>query len=212
MAEVPKPNDIPNVFAMNDPSHMWHKLAWELQHLTTSLSVWEDNDGAPEPLFRAANTAITAWHLSDWLWQSSPEVRKKLAKRFDLRLRETKKGRRDGLRRFQQALTENCKALKICREIANGSKHMRTDNPDEEIRALAKWDPVVEGVGLAEPGDLNLSLMVSDDGKERDAVLWFIDAFGFWEKLITSEHIMTQADRLPNKIIKKSGTIQLTRA
>jgi hypothetical protein len=45
MAQAPKPSDIPNVFAMNEPQHMWVKLAWELQHLTDSTSVWEDDDG-----------------------------------------------------------------------------------------------------------------------------------------------------------------------
>jgi hypothetical protein len=51
MVEAPKPSDIQNVFAMNEPQHMWVKFAWELQHLTDSMSVWKENDPYPEPIF-----------------------------------------------------------------------------------------------------------------------------------------------------------------
>jgi hypothetical protein len=94
---VAKPSEIPNVFAMNQPQHMWVKLAWELQHLTDSMSVWEDNGPYPEPVFRAFNTAVTAWHITDWLWQSSPETRAILKKRFGISGKETTAGIKKGL-------------------------------------------------------------------------------------------------------------------
>lgn len=201
MAEAAKRDDIPNVFAMKEPGHMWHKFAWELQHLTQSLSVWEGGDD-PEPIFRAFNTAVTAWHISDWLWQSSPEARDKLSKRFNFDYQETSKGIRKGLGRFQDAVGQECRELYVCRELAKGSKHMRSDKPDPDVKALAKWSPVVDGVGLVKPGDLVLGLFIEDAGSERDAVLSFIDAFGFWEKLISSEKLLASAERLPNKVIK----------
>jgi hypothetical protein len=86
MVEVPKPSDIPNVFGMNEPQHMFAKFAWELQHLTTCMSVWEDHGGYPEPIFRAFNTAVTAWHISDWLWQANPATRLALAYEADVHL------------------------------------------------------------------------------------------------------------------------------
>jgi hypothetical protein len=48
---------------------------WELQHLTTSMSVRKENKGFPEAVFRAFYTAVTAWHVTDWLWQSRAETR-----------------------------------------------------------------------------------------------------------------------------------------
>ena len=56
---------------------MFAKLAWELNALMNSMSVWKDNEVAPEPLFHAFNTDITAWHVANWLWQYSPELRAK---------------------------------------------------------------------------------------------------------------------------------------
>ena len=137
MVKAPKPSDIPNVFAMNEPQHMWVKLAWELQHLTDCMSVWEDNGGYPEPIFRI-NTAVTAWHISDWLWQSSAETRLILKKRFGVSSKETPSGIKKGLKRFQEAVAADSRALYVCREIANGSKHMRLAKPDPAIKTLAK--------------------------------------------------------------------------
>src|ERR1700710_2757007 len=68
MVEQPKQSEISNVFGMDHPQHMFVKLGWELNELMKSMSVWKDNEAAPEPLFHAFNTAITAWHVTDWLW------------------------------------------------------------------------------------------------------------------------------------------------
>jgi hypothetical protein len=155
MVETPKPSDIQTVFAMNDPQHMWVKLAWELQQLTESMSVWVENDPYPEPLFWAFNTAVTAWHISDWLWQSNAKNRAILTKRFGFSSKETKNGRRNGLKKFQRCVAEQNRALHVCRYVANGSKHMRLEKTDPNIRAFATWDPVVEKVGLVKLGDLN---------------------------------------------------------
>jgi hypothetical protein len=51
------------------------KLMWELQHLTTSMSVRKENEGFPEAVFRAFYTAVTAWRVTDWLWQSRRNTR-----------------------------------------------------------------------------------------------------------------------------------------
>ena len=60
MAEIPKPSDIKNVFALNEPQHMVSKLLWEIDSFSRSLSVWTKSDGFPEPLFIVWNAAITA--------------------------------------------------------------------------------------------------------------------------------------------------------
>jgi hypothetical protein len=204
MSQVAEPSSISNVIAMNEPQHMWHKLVWELHYLINSMSVWEDDGGNPAQVFRAFNTAVTAWHLTDWIWQSSPKSRAALKQRFKFSCNETPSGIKKGLGRFQHAVAEDCGALKICREIANGSKHMRTDKPDPAIKAMASWDAVVEGVGLAKPGDLIMGLRVADSGKEQDAVLWFIEALGYWDRLMSEEKLLEGAKPLPNKIVKET--------
>lgn len=203
MVETGQAASISNVFVMSHPQHMPAKLSWELEYLTSCMSVWEDNNGYPEPIYRAFNTAVTAWHISDWLWQSDAATRAILKKRFKVSAKETTAGWKKGLKRFQNALAKESRALAICREIANGSKHMRTSKPDPKIKALTKWSPVVEGVGLAKPGDLIMSLMVADGEKEQDAVLWFIDAFGYWTKLFEAENLAAAEAPLPQKIVAR---------
>jgi hypothetical protein len=200
MAIAPK-SDILNVFGLYDPKHVFNKLGWELQTLMESGSVWTDNNGQPVSMYGAFNTAVTAWHMSDWLWHSSPEVRDKLKKRFKLNFSEgTKNQLHEGLKRFQDAVTMECRALYICREIANGSKHMRTSKVDANIHALVEWHPAIEAVGLVKPGDLVPDLTISDHGKKQDAVAWFIEAFGFWEKLFTEEKLVSEAPHVPDII------------
>jgi hypothetical protein len=201
MVQAPKPNDISNVFAMHQPQHMMAKLVWELETLMKSTSVWTDNKGYAAPIFAAFNTAVTAWHISDWLWQSCAETRAILANRFKLSYSEgTNNQLHVGLKRFQKVIVEENRPLYVCREIANGSKHMRKRNTDANIRAVVDWLPAVESVGLVKAGDLVPSLIIADGLDRRDAVQWFIQAFGFWEQLFVQEKLIPAATRLPDKI------------
>ena len=202
MLEQPKQSAIPNVFGMDHPQHMWTKLAWELNALMNSMSVWKDNEAAPEPLFHAFNTAITAWHISDWLWQHRPETRSKLATKFQFVFEETPTGVRRGLEKFQEAVVLHCDELAVCREIATGSKHMRKNKVDPNIKAQAVWAKAIDGAGFAKPGDLVMSLRVAHKEKEVDAELSFIEAAGYWEKLMTELSVFTREARLPDKIMK----------
>ncbi|MCK1564287.1 hypothetical protein IVB08_09985 [Bradyrhizobium sp. 173] len=201
MVEQPKQSGISNVFGMDHPQHMWTKLAWELNGLMNSMSVWKDNEAAPEPLFHAFNTAVTAWHMTDWLWQYDCATRKKLATKFQFVFECTATGIKRGLEKFQEAVVLHCDELKVCREIANGSKHMRKNKVNPNIKAQAVWAKAIDGAGFAKPGDLVMSLRVTHNDKETDAELAFIEAAGFWEKLMTELNVFTKQARLPDKII-----------
>ena len=149
MFEPPKPSDIQSVFALNKPQHMLSKLLWEIDRLSTSLSVWTKRTEFPEPLFIVWNAAVTAWHITDWLWQSGPEIRAILAARYNLKFIEgSKNALRAGLESFQEAIASDCRFLYVCREIANGSKHMRKNKVDPDVTALAQWLPVIQGAGM----------------------------------------------------------------
>ena len=204
MIEAPKPSEIGNVFGLHQPHHMLSKLLWEIYELTNSMSVWEESGSWPVPMFQAFNTAVTAWHITDWLWQSNLETRTALRKRYGIFEDETQKGLRKGLEAFQNAVAKENRSLYICREIANGSKHMRTTKREGKIRAMAKWDPVVDGAGLVKPGDLVMSLRVADGDAETDAEMCFINALGYWERLFNDEKLLVGKARLPDKIIKAS--------
>lgn len=202
MAEIPAPSDIQNVFALNKPQHMLSKLVWEMESLSKSLSVWTQRGEFPEPLFIAWNAAVTAWHITDWLWQSTPEIRKILTKRYKLKFVEgSKKAMREGLEDFQNAVANENRFLYVCREIANGSKHMRKHKIDPEITAEARWSLAIQGAGHVKPGDLILELFIRDGDHEEDANRWFIQAFGYWEQLFSQEKLITVQARLPDKII-----------
>lgn len=202
MAQVPKPSDIKNVFALNKPQHMLSKLLWEIDGLSKSLSVWTKRTEFPEPLFIAFNAAVTAWHITDWLWHSNAETRAVLTKRYGLNFTEgTKAALRKGLESFQDAVVCESRYLYVCREIANGSKHMRTNNTDLDVTAEARWHMAIEGAGHVKPGDLVLSLVIVDGEREEDATRWFIQAFGYWEELFTKEKLIAVSDRLSDKTI-----------
>jgi hypothetical protein len=204
MVEQPKQSEISNVFGMDHPQHMWVKLTWELNGLMTSMSVWEDNQAANVPLFHAFNTAITAWHITDWLWQYDCATRRKLATKFQFVFECTPTGIKRGLEKFQDVVVLHCDELKVCREIANGSKHMRKNKVDKNIKARAVWAKAIDSVGFAKTGDQIMSLGVTHNGKETDAELAFIEAAGFWEKLMLELDIFTKDAKLPDKIMKAS--------
>jgi hypothetical protein len=167
MAEAPAPSDISNVFGMNEPQHMLTKMYVELNDLQNSLSIWDKNEPYPKPLFIAYNVAVTAWHMTDWLWMSSLETRALLAKLYDIHYFETPTGIGSGLARFQDKVADACRPLYICREIANGSKHLRRKKSDPKIQALIDWQPAPADIGEAKAGDMVMNLVIVDDGKKR---------------------------------------------
>jgi hypothetical protein len=200
--EIPEPSDIQNVFALNKPQHMLSKLLWEIDSLSRALSVWTKKTEFPAPLFIVWNAVVTAWHITDWLWQSTPEIRAILAKRYNLKFVEgSKNALSEGLEEFQDAVAKDSRFLYVCREIANGSKHMRKNKIDPDITAMARWLPVIQGAGHVVPGDLTLSLVIIDGDNEQDATRWIIQAFGYWEQVFTQESLISVQNRLPDKVI-----------
>jgi hypothetical protein len=202
MVEPPKPSEIQNVLAMDDPQQMLAKLLWEIRELTDAMSVWVDNEEFPVAIFIAFNAVVTAWHITDWLWQSSPERRAALARRYNFAYAETEAGLRKGLERFQNAVVGDCRALYVCREIANGSKHMRRKKADPDVKAKAEWHKAWESVGVVNVGDYVMSMTITDGNDTLDPIRWFIDAFSYWERLFREQDWIKAEKRVPDKIIR----------
>jgi hypothetical protein len=208
VVEKPKGSDIPNVFGLNEPQHMVSKLYFELLQLMDSGSVWKENGSFPEPLFFAFNTAVTAWHITDWLWESRESTRVLLKTRFQFDYNEwSLRGRNTGLNLFQSAVVRENRAIYICREIANASKHMRRKKSDPAIKAEAQWHPAIESVGHVKVGDLVMSLTIRDGAKEIDPVSLFIDAAGYWENVLRESNLITAENRLPDRIIRAKQSL-----
>jgi hypothetical protein len=92
-------------FELRDSRDMLEKLQWELNNLFC-----RQRYDIKACQYHAFNCAVTAWHVTDWLWQDISPVLKN-----ELRVNE--------LKHFQRYVRDDCLALKLCHRIANASKH-----------------------------------------------------------------------------------------
>ena len=73
----------------------------------------------------AFNFVITAWHVTDWVWRET----------------ENGKGSWHGCKSFKEFVSKvrsECQALKICHELATGSKHFHIR--EKQAQTVAKTD------------------------------------------------------------------------
>jgi hypothetical protein len=171
----PSPPD--QVFALATPAHLLSKLSWELRQLRKALAsksddVWENHVRA----YHAFNFAVTAWHLTDWVWATAPDDLKRQI--------SDSLGQCSNLSEFKQALARRARAIRICQQIANGSKHMILSYPDPTVRVevVSQYVPPLAGTMQAgDPlGKYELHLMIWDKHVQRSAVDVFDEAFQNW--------------------------------
>lgn len=178
----PQPNPPGQVFALATPDHMLHKLYWEIKQLEISLGTEHKLAFAHAPAYHAFNCAITAWHISDWSWESADvEQRALIASRLGFSLSASAKG---ALEIFQAALRARYRSLHLCWQIATGSKHMNIRKPDPAVKAEGGWQPqsMAGRMQAGQPLGLYLyRLSVIDDGTIREALDVFREAFKCWE-------------------------------
>jgi hypothetical protein len=170
---VPSEQKAQKSFGLRDSRDILEKLTWELQNLFLrrryDIKVCQ---------YHAFNCAVTAWHLTDWLWQdidSSPELKAKLEREI---------GPLKNDQAFQKYVSEECNALRLCQQIANGSKHCRLTR--------GKPDPNV----AAEISDVGDPIIV--DGKNRySASVVFHDARIWLAKFIRDRRIFPEEPFIP---------------
>jgi hypothetical protein len=126
----------------------------------------------------AINFAITAWHMTDWVWIQHED---KLREYF----------RVNSTRAFQDEMRRRCPGLAVCDVIANAAKHggvahERKDRPDIETVLIAH--PVGEGAGGAEIvavlAQRRWSLIIEVDGIPQNPQTLFNQIFLFWHQFI----------------------------
>ncbi len=164
-----------HVFRMRSVHDIFRKLYRERRRFELAGS---DNEGRQNQVDAAVNFAITAWHMTDWVWQRQE---RELCERFGVRCK----------REFLNKMREQCPDLKVCDVIANAAKHggtadKREDRP--EIETVLVAEPVAEGGAGVElyavVADRKWSLRIEVNGRSEDPHALFYRVFGFWSQFI----------------------------
>src|SRR5262249_57542595 len=100
----------PKTLAMNSSRDMLEKLRREIDRLAGSIIRQEIVD-------HGLNAAMTAWHLTDWVWREiqGSTRRSTLTAKAGAPIRE--------LKQFQELVKRNCAELAYCEDIAISTKH-----------------------------------------------------------------------------------------
>jgi hypothetical protein len=124
---------------LNSPTDLLAKLHWEIVQL--GLPVNEEAVAS----YRAFNCAVTAWSISDWVWNAaSPDLRQQLRS-------ESPKPEASDAECFASLLREQSRELAICQQLANGSKHFVLDKHNDE--AVSSYRTASVSLYLAENGE-----------------------------------------------------------
>jgi hypothetical protein len=161
---------------------MLRKLTWEILQLQKALDPDRENfPGVREAAFLAFNCAVTAWHLSDWTWHSCDTYQREiLARKFGLSFSSDDQR---NLARLKDAIAKECRPLHICREIANGSKHIKLRKADPQVGVSVGWAEVTEATAMRRQGGI-FTLVLKDGAETRPGVGTFVAATRFWGNLL----------------------------
>ncbi len=147
-----------------------------------------NGEGRADQVDAAINFAITAWHVTDWVWGQHEHA---LSECFGV----------EKLSEFQNTMRQRCSDLAVCDVIANAAKHggaayKKMGRPDVETILVAH--PVANDAAgvelLAVQKDLQWSLEIEVDGKRKDPLDLFNRVFRFWHKFIQKHCVAKQAE------------------
>jgi len=165
--KIPIPDPpLDHVFSLTRTRHLFGKFAWEIREFEDSIKNPDDSPFAfQHPAYHAFNCAITAWHIADWVWKEAGDEWKALI--------AGQLGCKNDFNSFKSAVCEKHRSIKICQQIANGSKHMTLSRPEERIRAkvISKF---------SEGGNFSAELVVTDGEEMRPVLSIFKEAFDRW--------------------------------
>lgn len=94
----------PYGYKLHSPKSLLGKMDRELARVQKDKK-WQSD--------HAFNFAVTAWHMTDWLWHYAEETNPGQREYFG----------RTNKKRFQNFVRGESKALDICMDLANGAKH-----------------------------------------------------------------------------------------
>ena len=154
---------VPQTFAIESARDLTDKLWWSIEEYRTEPEL-------QPKLWRAYDCAVTAWHISDWIWRERSEAGLDVGT----------------VTAFQNSLQAQSRVLRLCKYIATASKHAGVDR---------KQDPTIEVTVTPKPSNVevessNFSLVdrsqdwdiiISDSHGTMDALAVFYAAQTFWE-------------------------------
>lgn len=158
-----RPANTKKIIGSEDAIFLLNKLGWEIRAIHE-----HPHDGITERIYRSINCALTAWHLTDWLWMlSSEEQRKSLCEITEVQKYDTKE--------FHVAIQKWCPAIALCRQIATAAKHLDIDYDREDV-----W---LEGMFDDEETEHATTLYITDGSSKQLDVDVYIEAFNAWTAL-----------------------------
>ena len=137
---------------------MLQKLKWDIEQLQMISSHTVGYH------YQAMNCAITAWQMCDWVFGDLDESKKILFPRERI---------------FRDHIKAESKWLRICRELADASKHRKlTGSPNPHIGT-----PFID-VFVTPSGEMITQMQVYDGAEVYSAeqVMW--EAYDFWDKYL----------------------------
>ncbi len=171
------------VFHLSNPTDLFKKLDWEIDCLRDAI----ESQPKQVPLnheiaaYHAFNTAVTAWHLTDWVWTSlSCEEQNRVAEELKFKLSSISQ---KNLKSFQEAIRSKSDVLEVCWEIANGSKHLE-NHKNSKVEAQVNWRSKVVTAGEFRAGQplqtFTYDFVVSVNDKKFKILDVFEAAKEFW--------------------------------
>jgi hypothetical protein len=152
-------------FAVENARDMTEKLWWE-------IGAYQKETDLQPKLWRAFNCAVTAWHVSDWLWRE----------RRDAGLFQ------GDVMKFQAMMQDRSRDLRFCKHIATASKHAGVRKPDLTIQVDVRAKDTPEQVPFAEIDHTqHWEIVISDSSGEYDALEVFFKAQEFWDAEIRDD-------------------------
>lgn len=160
-------------FGVTEPIDMLAKLEWEWDKMR-SFPITEHSH---EKSYYAINAATTSWHLSEWLGATMDETNfKRISAEAGTPIQDWV-----SLRAWA---TQECYALRICDQLANGAKHMVIKPREDAISTTER--EFLMGNDL-----LTHYLMIEDNGNII-SIDWVVGlTLSFWRDVFVSAGIAT---------------------
>ncbi|MFN8437327.1 MAG: hypothetical protein U0V72_06750 [Cytophagales bacterium] len=163
------------------------------QFLEKLLSEYEDFDKNPISARHAINCALTAWHLTDWIYQEHSIIKDNFKDSEKTKEKNgiTERIKISGLKKFQDHLiNQKCKELSYMRDISNGSKHCLLRNTEIKGKTL-KYIGNYSFKDYSRK-DYNVDRFIYEDGNGvkqnfEDALLTVIE---FWKNFILQPELL----------------------
>lgn len=181
-----------SVFYLSTPEQLFVKFWWELDNLRNTVQKPNGNFNRDHELaaYHAFNAAVTVWHLTDWTWKFLSKEQSQLAVEFGFKLTDSPQ---DNLKAFQKALRQKSRALEICWELANGSKHLerhKNSNIDTKVKVGVKHATAGELRAGQPLQTISYDFIVHWKSQSLRIVDIFEEAKDFWASFLTNKRLI----------------------